>query len=119
MRTRLAAILAITSIPLIACGSSDSPADAADKYKQTWTTPYSATACTAFLGEMTEQQRWAAAADMLASARNKMDGGSGLPTDLLITRFAADISTACAGEGLAKIAEVAVLVYQMDPSYKP
>ncbi|MET9479865.1 hypothetical protein [Streptomyces sp. NPDC006638] len=68
---------------------------------------------------MTQRQRWAAAADMLASARNKMDGGTGMPADIAITRFETDISTACTAEAQLDIATAAVTIYRLDPTYAP
>ena len=61
---------------------------------------------------MTERQRWVAAADMLTSARNKRDGGSGLPPDALVTLFESDITEGCSADvkGLT-VAETAVGVY--------
>lgn len=47
---------------------------------------------------MTQAQKWAAAADILTSARNKVDGGSGVPADGLITSFRDDITEGCSGD---------------------
>ena len=43
-------------------------------------------------------QTWAAAADILTSGRNKIDGGSGLPPESLITSFRDDISEGCTAD---------------------
>jgi hypothetical protein len=74
-------------------GLSNDPAVA--KYEQTWRKPYSATTCGEWHSDMSARQRFAAAADMLAGARNKGDGGTGLPPDSLIRSFEGDISEAC------------------------
>ncbi|MFB6963086.1 hypothetical protein ACFCYB_40525 [Streptomyces sp. NPDC056309] len=88
------------------------------KYDQTWTTPYSDTACGAFLNEMNEHERWVTAADMLVGAR-KTDGGTSLPADSEVSRFQADVGTACKGSAVIKITEVGAAVYTLDSSYQP
>lgn len=117
MRFAVASLAILGALVLAGCTSHSTPVD--DKYEQTWTTPYSETTCSAYLNEMTTQQRWAAAADMLAGARNKMDGGSGLPSDDLVTRFAADIAEGCSGGPVAKLTEAAITIYQLDRIYAP
>jgi len=62
---------------------------------------------------MTAHQRWAAAADMLAGARNKGDGGTGLPSDQLVTEFVGGIDTACV-EPTMTITDMAVGLYLSD-----
>lgn len=120
MRTPTLTALAATTAALLALTGCGGGANSqTDKYTQTWSTSYGETDCSAFLGEMTSKQRWAAAADMLTSARNKMHGGTGLPADSDITRFESDMSTACTGQSQTLITETAVLLYQMDPSYAP
>ena len=71
-------------------GTSDN-----DKYEQTWPKSYSSTTCREWDAEMTREQQWAAAADMLTGARNTGDGGEGLPPDLLVDEFMGGITTAC------------------------
>ncbi|MFB7732791.1 hypothetical protein ACFC08_00025 [Streptomyces sp. NPDC056112] len=88
------------------------------KYDQTWTTPYSDTSCGAYLNEMNSHERWVTAADMLVGAR-KTDGGSSLPADSEVSRFQADVSTACEASADIKITEVGAAIYTMDSSYKP
>ena len=68
------------------------------KYTQTWTKSYSTTTCEDWQDEMTQAQTWAAAADILTSGRNKIDGGSGLPPESLITSFRDDISEGCTAD---------------------
>jgi hypothetical protein len=61
---------------------------------------------------MTAQQRFAGAADMLTGARSK-DGGSGLPPDAMIERFAGDVTEGCSAGAAATmtVADAAVGVY--------
>ncbi len=92
---------------------------ATSKYTQTWHKAYKDTTCSEWLREMTAANRWAASADILASARNKISGGSGLPSDALVTSFERNIATACEGEGQVKIVEVAYLIYNYDGTFKP
>lgn len=44
---------------------------------------------------MTSAQQFAAAADILESARNKIDEGVGLPPDALTSEFQAGVTNAC------------------------
>lgn len=91
-----------------------------DRYTQTWTKPYSSTTCNEWLGSMTGQQRFAAAADMLTRARNTGDGGTGLPPDSLILSFQSDVSEACSAQGSMSVAEVGASVYLIGRSmYMP
>lgn len=89
------------------------------KYTQTWTKEYKATTCGDWLHRMTEAQRWAASADILAAARNKISGGSGLPSDTLVTTFEKNISTGCEGSLTTTILELAYFVYNYDDTFKP
>jgi len=100
-------------------GSSGNQGAAANKYTQTWTKSYSSTTCDEWLHDMTSSQKFAAAADMLASARNKIDGGSGIPSDSLISEFQGGISNVCQDVPTWSIAETAVLLYQTEPRFKP
>jgi hypothetical protein len=67
---------------------------------------------------MTSGQRFAAAADMLTSARNKGDGGSGLPPDSLIANFESGVTTACVPPA-TNLAEVGALLYLSEPVFRP
>lgn len=90
--------------------SPDEPAT--DKYTQTWTKSYSTTTCDDWQDSMTDAQTWAAAADILTSGRNKINGGTGLPPESLITSFRDDITEGCTADvpGLI-ITDVAYGVY--------
>ncbi|MBN9171540.1 MAG: hypothetical protein J0I50_06575, partial [Microbacterium sp.] len=50
-----------------------------------------------------------AAADMLTGARNKGDGGEGVPPDSLVDVFESGITTACITDG--PITDIAVGLY--------
>jgi hypothetical protein len=76
---------------LVGCSSGD----ASSKYEQTWPKGYSRTSCDEWLHDMSSDQRFAAAADMLTGARNKGDGGTGLPPDSMIEEFEAGIDNVC------------------------
>lgn len=109
-----------TALPPSTAASSTSAEDS--RYTQTWATAYADTTCDQWLGEMTGQQTWAAAADILTSSRNKVDGGSGLPPEALITSFEQDVTEGCSADvpGL-KLLDVAYGIYQITghDQYKP
>ena len=69
---------------------------------------------------MSPAQRWAAAADMLTGARNKGDGGTGLPPDFLITRFEDDVPEGCSVIGTISVAVVGASIYLIGRAqYRP
>ncbi len=78
-----------------AAGSAGERQTDDDKYEQTWPKSYSSTTCHEWNAEMTADQRWAAAADMLTGARNKGDGGQGLPPDSMVDEFMGGVTRAC------------------------
>lgn len=106
MRTLV--MTAALMLPLGACSSSGG--DDTEKYTQTWSKSYSSTSCDEWNSEMSDGQRFAAAADMLAGARNNGDGGSGLPNDSLIGQFQGGVTTACVVPS-ANIAEIGAGLY--------
>lgn len=124
---RLAAIAALlvlagcspVSMPTAPAAPTYSPVSAADKYTQTWTKEYKVTSCSEWLGEMTDDQRRVAAADILTAARNKISGGSGLPSDGLIADFQRNINIACEGSDEVTILEAAYFVYNYDDTFTP
>jgi hypothetical protein len=83
----------------------------ADSLVQTWGKNYSETTCAEWSSAMTPQQRYAAAADMLTGARNKGDGGQGLPPAPLIRTFMADVSEGCSATDDWSVAEVGASIY--------
>ncbi len=91
--------------------NDETSADAADdKYEQTWPKSYSSTTCHEWNAEMTADQRWAAAADMLTGARNKGDGGQGVPPDSLVDEFMGGTTRACVVPDMS-LAEVGAGLY--------
>jgi hypothetical protein len=104
----LAVVVNATNNP----GSSDLTGTSTDdKYEQTWPESYSSTTCRKWNEEMTRDQQWTAAADMLTGARNKGDGGEGgLPPDLLVDEFMGGITTACVMPDMS-LAEVGAGLY--------
>lgn len=118
MRTqRILSVAALGLLALTACSASGSPT-ADSKYTQTWTTPYNATTCGDYLTAMTSKQRWVMAADVIASFRSA-DGSDTVPADSVVSRFDADIATACEPEATVKVTEAAVVLYKMDSAYQP
>jgi hypothetical protein len=111
------AVAAVVLSVIIGFSVSGRP-DPTEKYAQTWHKDYSNTSCSEWSGQMSEQQRFAASADMLTAARNKMDGGSGVPNDSLIDEFTAGLDTVCVDDA-ANIAELAVLLYTTEPRFAP
>jgi hypothetical protein len=124
--TRRRHTLALCGLALVwcsACSSSSGSTDSfQDKYQQTWAKSYSSTTCTDWNSAMTTQQQFVAAADMLTGARNK-DHSTGVPPNLLVRNFQADITQACSVQGTAdslKLTEVGVSIYLLgDDTYKP
>lgn len=105
------------------CGSVAESGTSKSKYTQTWSKSYADTTCAEWNSAMTDRQRFAAAADMLTGARNKGDGGSGLPPDSLIVRFQTDVSQGCSVPATAdqlSVADAGAAVYLLGrDSYKP
>jgi hypothetical protein len=107
-----AAWLAATlcAIALGACAGGDA------RREQTWPQGYGATTCHEWRKEMTAQQRWVAAAEILLTAR-RADGGAALPRDGQVGSFARDISRTCLGRS-AVVSDVGLGVYIIDkPRY--
>jgi hypothetical protein len=89
-----------------------------DKYTQTWSKSYSETTCDDWKGSMTDSQQFAAAADILTSARNKIDGGSGLPPDSLINEFQAGVTNVCVAPSMT-ITDATYGLYTTEPRFHP
>lgn len=98
--------------------TASNSADDSDKYTQTWATSYSETTCSDWVNKMTEHQKFVAAADILTSARDKIDGGTGVAPDDLIRRFESDITTGCV-EPTVTLTDASYVIYNSDSSYKP
>lgn len=118
--------LALSVLLLTACGGtpsappskSPSAAPTADKYAQTWTKTYSKTTCSDWQKEMTPAQQFAAAADILTSGRNKVDNGSGMPSDSLIEDFQAATTDYCVTPSMT-LTDATYAVYMDGKKYRP
>lgn len=95
-----------------------STSTAPDRYTQTWSRPYSETTCDDWNGSMTPAQQFAAAADILASARNKIDGATGLPPDSLIVEFQAGITNVCVIPTMT-LTDATYGLYSTEPRFQP
>lgn len=82
-------------------------------YVQTWEQSYATTDCSEWKNVMTEQQRFAASADILASAWQKIEGSSDFPSDPLIRRFGYAITDACIDRSFT-LTDVSYGVYVSD-----
>ncbi|MDR6613603.1 hypothetical protein [Leifsonia sp. 1010] len=94
------ATTAVLALGLVGCSSSSHEAlsgdeTSIDKYTQTWPKQYSDTTCEDWNNQMTPAQQFAAAADILSSARDKLDGGTGVAPDDLIRQFQSGITNVC------------------------
>ena len=118
----LGACGAVLGIGAAVGGDDSAPGTDDAKYTQTWSKDYKSTTCREWLQVMTPEQLFAGAADMLAGARNNGDGGSGLPTDVLIRSFRDDITTGCSTSVAAdvSVAETAAGIYLIGrDTYRP
>lgn len=109
--TRLLALIAALVL-LAGCGGEKK---GAEKYTQTWRQPYESTTCAQWASEMTDAQRFAAAADMLVGAREVWGEPKKLPSDALINAVAADVSDTCtAAPKTWSISELAATMFITD-----
>ncbi|WP_458111196.1 hypothetical protein M1D88_12605 [Arthrobacter sp. R1-13] len=67
---------------------------------------------------MTAAQQFAAAADILTSGRNKIDNGTGMPTDTLISDFQAATTDYCKIPSMT-ITDATYAVYMDGKKYRP
>lgn len=88
------------------------------KYTQTWGAAYSDTSCSDWNELMSSTQQFAAAADTLTSARNKIDGGIGLPPDSLISEFQAGITNVCVVPTMT-LTDATYGLYLTEPRFHP
>ncbi|MCS5732892.1 hypothetical protein [Herbiconiux daphne] len=118
--TRICAslIIAAGAILLSSCSTPDVTPAAVDKYTQTWTASYSETTCDDWLNVMTPAQQFAGAADILTAARNKIDGGTGLPSDSLIDEFAEGINNVCVIPTMT-LTDATYGLYTTEPRFHP
>lgn len=111
-------LLAVLLLAGCSTGTSSGDADSSSKYAQTWAKDYGDTTCDEWKQQMTPAQQFAAAADMLVSARS-VDGGKGLPPDSLVNDFEGGITTACV-VGTMKLNDIGAALYVTEGSrYRP
>ncbi|WP_152970186.1 hypothetical protein [Frigoribacterium sp. RIT-PI-h] len=91
---------------------------ASSRYTQTWSQGYAETSCDEWNLEMTSAQQFAAAADILTSARNKIDGGVGLPPDALISEFQAGVTNVCIVPTMT-LTDATSGLYTTEPRFHP
>jgi hypothetical protein len=110
--TGVAVAALVVAAAIGGCGSSggSGSSGALDKYTQTWGKAYSDTTCSEWHSQMSDAQQWAAAADMLTGARNKGDGGDGLPPDDLVDEFQDGVTNACVIDS-HNVAEIGAALY--------
>jgi len=97
--------------------TDDAPAESS-RYTQTWSQSYAETSCDEWNLEMTSAQQFAAAADILTSARNKINGGDGLPPDALTTEFQAGITNVCIIPSMT-LTDATYGLYTTEPRFHP
>jgi hypothetical protein len=107
-RMRKHAIGILVLVTLTGCGSS---AGGDAKFTQTWPTPYEQTTCAQWLGDMTEAQKFTAAADMQVGAQSTDAKNADLPEDDLINSFAGDITQGCEPIATMTITDAAISIY--------
>jgi hypothetical protein len=100
------------------CGSSSGTPKAAAgsdmaRYVQTWNTDYDHTICTQWGSQMSDQQRWTAAFELLRDNRRSDASIVKLPSDALVNRFKDDLATRCASgaAGQTAISDIASDAY--------
>lgn len=117
-------ILAVATAALVLAGCSSGGATddeidpVPDKYTQTWATSYAETTCEDWNTRMTSGQQFAAAADILTAARNKIDGGTGLPGDPLISEFQGGVTTVCVVPTMT-LTDAGYSLYTTEPRFHP
>ncbi|SKA87063.1 hypothetical protein SAMN06295879_1025 [Agreia bicolorata] len=122
-----AVIILVVSISMIQSLIKTSSIDAAQptaavetvgELEQTWTTSYAETTCSDWNSLMDDHQRYVAAADILTSARNKIDGGTGLPPESMISEFRRGITTVCVVPSMTLL-EATYGLYTTEPRFHP
>lgn len=111
-------LLFVVSCTVNSSSSDDAEVAEVSKYTQTWTTAYSETTCNDWLSRMTPAQQFAASADILTAARNKIDGGSGLPADSLIEEFSDGINNVCVIPDMT-LTDATYGLYTTEPRFQP
>lgn len=107
------------AIPREVDADAEDPAESdVSAYTQTWEEPYSSTTCSDWDLQMTDRQKFAASADILAAAWGKVEESDKFPQDSLISEFQRAVSTACVIDDMT-ITEVSFGVYATEPRFKP
>jgi hypothetical protein len=119
-RTLLVAGVGVVVLVLWTRPDDGGPAqDQGTAYRQTWPAEYAETTCGQFLSEMTYQQRYAAAADLLGAARTT-DGGAVRPPDTLVKAYLADLDDVCAAGQTTSLARAGADLYRArGRTYRP
>lgn len=89
-----------------------------DKYEQTWQPSYSDTSCTDWATKMSDEQQFAAAAEILVSAWAKIEGSSRFPSDSLIGLFQDAIDDSCVIDSMA-ITDASFAAYNDSDVFRP
>jgi hypothetical protein len=101
---------AVAGLAALALSASCAPAREAPE--QTWPQSYGATTCREWRAQMTDAQRWTAAAQMLLYAQ-RTEGARSFPPHSQVQAYLTDISHACA-ERPGVVTDVAYGVYFID-----
>lgn len=107
-----------TAIVAATSGNRGDEVSADDPYRQTWVKAYSDTTCADWASEMTDQQQFAASADILTSAWQRIEGSSDFPPDALIREFREGVSTVCV-EPTMTLTDASGLLYLTEPRFAP
>ena len=111
-------IQSMTKASSIEAASSTSVVETVGELEQTWTKSYAETTCSDWNAIMDDHEMYVAAADILTSARNKIDGGTGLPPDSMIDEFRSGITTVCVVPSMTLL-EATYGLYTTEPRFHP
>ncbi len=114
------ALIGLATAGLVGCASASGDGSSAelDKYTQTWGKQYSDTTCDDWNKVMTDAQQWAASADILSAARDKIDGATGVAPDELIDEFQSGITNVCVVPTMS-LTDASYGLYTTEPRFKP
>lgn len=111
-------IVLVSVLSTLGSNDDEKADDASSRYTQTWSQSYAETSCDEWNLEMTSAQQFAAAADILTSARNKIDGGAGLPPDALTSEFQAGVTNVCIVPTMT-LTDATFGLYTTEPRFHP
>lgn len=112
------AVVVLVSVFSSTGGDDDDAPAESSRYTQTWGQRYAETSCDDWNLEMSSAQQFAAAADILTSARNKIDGGEGVPPDVLITEFQMGTTNVCVVPTMT-LTDATFGLYSTEPRFHP